>query len=81
VRAHYRAPSDVQWRADPLINSEGFASDCCAYHVDDGVFGADFVKVNVSKRAIVDLGFRRAEILKHSDRGSFCGCGDRRTMN
>ena len=62
MRHFHSATADVQWRTGKFLNAEGVESDAGANNVNDGVHGADFVKVNLFERHIVDMGFGFAEL-------------------
>ena len=68
----YGSATDVQRRADNLIDSQRLSSDCGADDIHHRIRGAHFVKVHLFDVSVMDLGFRRAQGLENSDRGALC---------
>ena len=57
-------PPTLSGRDDELVDVQGFGANGGANDVDDGIDGADFVKVDGLDGYVVDLGFCGAEGLE-----------------
>src|SRR5437899_1899410 len=69
--------TDIQGRADPLINPERFGSNRRAHDVYHRIHRADFMKMNSLDRSVVNLRFGRAQCLKDANRSSLNLTADR----
>ena len=74
MRAFHCASTDVQRRANELVDAERLTSDRCANDIDDRIYRSDLVKVDRLDWHIVNTSFSLAEKFEcsngHFSRGS-----------
>ena len=75
--AFYRTAAHVERRGKPAANAEGFAARSGAHDVDDRVYRAHFVEVNLLDRDGVNRGFGLAQQLKGAAGSEFYGFRNR----
>src|SRR5882757_8918700 len=73
--------TDIERRADPLIDPKRFGSNRRADDVYHRIHRADFVKMDFLDRSVMNLRFRRAQCLKDSNRSSLSLIADRRPID
>ena len=61
VRALHGSPADVERRTNNLIHPERLDAHSRANNIDQRVYGADFVEMNLLDGHVMNLRFRRAQ--------------------
>ena len=67
MSAFHSAATDVQRRADDLVNSKGLGANGCTDDIDDRVDRANLVEVDLFDGHVVNLGFGSAECFEDRD--------------